>query len=329
MALLVLSAIKPIQAQTLQPNYGAPATPVSVCNGNATFKAKIIGSAPSCPTGTIDITLPAGYVYVSGSAYVSAGSGSLTQVSASGNQAKLNVSGIPDSPDSTVISYQAYAVCSAIGSSNNQVSYTLTTSCLPPNTVSSNTFNTQSAALNITSISNKNYSGSAGDVYTRAITITNNGLGTIAQLTLTDTSSSGMYVYSPSVSAGWSLSVTRTISGSDTISTYTLAGTPLAQGASIVVTETVRLMSRCFLQSRFNTFFGCNGAACTVSGVNSTATAGATMNTPFGNTVKVIPTVNALTCRSTPYTQTIGFTDTGAVAVNNLLINFFNYNGLS
>ena len=327
LALFVLTAIKPIQAQTLQPNYGAPATPVSVCNGNATFNVKIIGSLPSCPTGTLDINLPPGYVYVSGSASVTAGSGSVSQSGASGGHATLNLSGIPDSPDSTLISYQAYATCSAIGSSNNQVSYTLTTSCLPPGTVASNTFNTQSAALNITSITNKNYSGAPGDVYTRSITITNNGLGKIAQITLADTSNPGLYISNPSVSGGWGLSLVKTITGTDTVDTYSLSGPALALGQSIVVTETVKLVSRCFLQSKFNAYFGCYGNACTANNVNSTATAGAAINVPFTNYIKALPTVSPLSCRGVPYTQTIGFTDTGAVAINNLLISLYNYNG--
>ncbi|MBS1563862.1 MAG: hypothetical protein JST39_05705, partial [Bacteroidetes bacterium] len=329
LVLIVLIAIKPIQAQTLQPNYGAPATPVSVCNGNVTFNVKIIGSLPSCTNGTVGITLPPGYVYVSGSAYVSAGTGSVTQNSASGNIASLNVSGIPDSPDSTVISYQAYATCSAIGSSNNQVSYTLSTSCLPTGNVSSNTFNTQSAALNITSITNKNYSGAPGDVYTRAITITNNGLGKIGQINLTDTSNSGLYVYGTTVGSGWSIGISKSISGSDTVNNYTLSGPALSQGQSIVVTETVRIVSRCFLQTKYNAYFGCFGNACTTNNVNSTATAGASINVPFVNTIKVLPAVTALTCRGAAYTQTIGFTDTGVIAVNNLAINLFNYNALT
>ena len=329
LALFVLTAIKPIQAQTLQPNYGAPATPVSVCNGNVTFKVKVIGSLPSCATGTLGITLPAGYVYVSNSAFVSGGSGSVAQAGASGNQATLSLSGIPDSPDSTVISYQAYATCSAIGTSNNQVSYTLNTACLPTSTLSSNSFNTQSAALNITNITNKNYSGAPGDTYTRAVTITNNGLGKISQVNLADTSGSGLYVYNASVSGGWALGVVKTVSGTDTINTFSLSGPALSQGQSIVVTETVRVMSRCFLQTDFDAYFGCYGNACTTNNVNSTATAGATINVPFTNSIKVLPTLNALTCRGTAYTQTIGFTDTGAIAVNNLWINLFNYNGLT
>ncbi len=329
LVLFVLSAIKPIHAQTLQPNYGAPAAPVSVCNGNATFSIKIIGSFPSCPTGTLNITLPTGYVYVSGSAFMAAGSGSVSQASVSGNLATLNLAGIPDSPDSMVINYQAYATCGAIGVVNNQVSYTLNTSCLPPNTVTSNTFSTQSAALNITSITNNSYSGAPGDVYTRAITITNNGLGSISQLTLADTSGSGLYVYGISVNSGWALGITKSNSGSDTVNTLSLSGPGLAQGQSIVVTETVKLVSRCFLQSRFYTYFGCFGNACTANSVSGSATAGATINTAFTASIKVVPAVSVLTCRNSPYTQTIGFTDTGAVKVTNLSINIFNYNGLS
>lgn len=329
LALFVLIAIKPVQAQTLQPNYGAPVTPVSVCNGNATFKVKIIGSLSSCATGTLDITLPPGYVYVSGSAGVTAGSGSVSQVSALNNQARLTVNGMPNSPDSTVISYQAYATCSAIGTSNNQVSYTLSTTCLAPGTVTSNTFNTQSAALNISSITNNSYSGAPGDIYTRAITITNSGLGNIAQITLADTSGSGLYIYNTSVSGGWSLGTAKSVSGTDTVNAFTLSGPSLSQGQSIIVTQTVRIMSRCFLQSRFNAFFGCNGNACTANNVNSTATAGATINTAFANSIKVLPTVVPLSCRGTLFTQMLGFANLDSVAIANLAINIFNYNGLS
>lgn len=325
--IMCLFLIGKVKAQTLQPTYGAPTIPISVCNGNATFKIKIIGSSSPCAEGTIDILLPSGYVYVGGSATVSAGTGTVSQVSATVTTAQLKVTGIPASPDSTVISYEAYADCSAIGTAtttNSQAKYTLTSACMGSYVVTSNTFNTQSAALSFTNITNSNYNGAVGDTYNREITITNNGLGAVSQITLKDTSGNGFTITGFSVDNGWSVSNTKTVSGTDTINTFLLSGPSLSQGQSIRLTENIKIVNKCYLQTRLNAYFGCNGSICTTNNVSAAATAGATVNSSFAPSLKVITTgMSALICRGTPYAQTVAFANTGTAPLYNLDMNIF------
>lgn len=314
------------KSQTLQPNYGAPSAPISVCNDNAQFKIKIIGSSSACASATLDILLPAGYRYLAGSASVTAGTGSLSEVSVNGNIAQLSIQNIPATPDSTVITYVANADCSTIGTVTNTSSnarYTLTSPCLGTYVVTSNTFNTQSAALSFTNISNSNYTGAVGDSYTRAITITNNGLGTVSSLTLRDTSGNGLFINGYSVSSGWTVTATKAANGTDTIHTYTLQGPSLQQGQQVVLTENIRLVNKCNLQSRLYAFFGCFGNPCTNNNVSATATAGATVNSSLSPALTITPTMSPLICRGTPYSQTIAFANTGNAPLYNLNVNLF------
>jgi gliding motility-associated-like protein len=323
---LLLLNLKPSVAQTLQPDYGAPSTPVNVCNGNAVFKVKIVGGATACSQGTLNISLPVGYVYVSGSATLSGGTGTVNETSFSGNTATLDVQTIPATPGFTEISYEAYATCAALGagtSVNNQVSYSFNSSCFPASSVTSNSFNTQSASLTITNITNSNYFGAAGDNYTRTVTITNNGWGSVSKIHLADTSGSGLYIKGISVSGGWTFITDKTIVGTDTVTTFTLSGGELTQGQSITLIENVTMVSNCDLQSKFATWFGCDGSPCTTNNVGGVATAGATVNNSYVPLLKVIPDLQNLSCRGENHTQTIRLTNAGSVKLNDLSLNLF------
>ncbi|TXJ26319.1 MAG: gliding motility-associated C-terminal domain-containing protein [Chitinophagaceae bacterium] len=323
---LLLLNLKPSVAQTLQPDYGAPSTPVNVCNGNAVFKVKIVGGTTACSQGTLNISLPVGYVYVSGSATLSGGTGTVSETSFSGNTATLDVQTIPATPGFTEISYEAYATCAALGagtSVNNQASYSFNSSCFPASSVTSNSFNTQSASLTITNITNSNYFGAAGDNYTRTVTITNNGWGSVSKIHLADTSGSGLYIKGISVSGGWTFITDKTIVGTDTVTTFTLSGGELTQGQSITLIENVTMVSNCSLQSKFATWFGCDGSPCTTNNVGGVATAGATVNNSYVPSLKVIPDLQNLSCRGENHTQTIRLTNAGSVRLNDLSLNLF------
>lgn len=323
---LLLLNLKPSVAQTLQPDYGAPSTPVNVCNGNAAFKVKIVGGATACSQGTLNISLPVGYVYVSGSATLSGGTGTVSETSFSGNTATLDIQTIPATPGFTEISYEAYATCAALGagtSVNNQASYSFNSSCFPASSVTSNSFNTQSASLTITNITNSNYFGAAGDNYTRTVTITNNGWGSVSKIHLADTSGSGLYIKGISVSGGWTFITDKTIVGTDTVTTFTLSGGELTQGQSITLIENVTMVSNCSLQSKFATWFGCDGSPCTTNNVGGVATAGATVNNSYVPSLKVIPDLQNLSCRGENHTQTIRLTNAGSVRLNDLSLNLF------
>lgn len=315
------------KSQTLQPDYGAPATAVSVCDGSVVFKMKVIGSSQPCASGTIDIELPAGYVYVNSSAFVSAGFGTVSQVSVTGGKARLQVNAIPASPGYSEITYRAYADCSAIGTATNVESlakYTLSSPCLGTYAVTSNTFNTQTAALTISSITNGNFSGNIGGTFTRAISITNNGLGTVSQITFKDTIANGLALLGYTLSAGWTATRTAAAQGTDTIYTYLLSGPSLGQGQGLVLSENLKIVNACNLQSRMYAYFGCNAVPCTDNNVTARASAGVSVNNSQApNLVISGSQTQALACRGTDYEQVVQFTNSGSASLTNLQANIF------
>ncbi len=315
-----------LSAQSLQPDFGAPSSPVNVCGGNAVFSVKINGGVAANPDATLDITLPMGYVYVAGTATLSAGTGSVTEVSTSGNTASLHIQNIPIAPGFTQLSYQAYATCAALSNQltdNSQVSYTFSSALTPPKTTTSNSFNTQSASLSISNITNSSYFGASGDNYTRNINIINNGLAPLTQMTLADTSGPGLSIRGISVSGGWTIVSSKTLSGIDTVTTFTLSGGTLAEGQTVTVVENVTITSNCLLQSHLGTWFGCDGSPCRNNTASGVASAGATVNNSFVPVMKLIPDLLPLTCRGQAFSQTIRVINAGSVKATNFEFNLF------
>ncbi|RYY55598.1 MAG: hypothetical protein EOO09_09995, partial [Chitinophagaceae bacterium] len=326
LAMFCVSGLNLVSAQTVLPGYGAPAAPVNVCNSPSTFLVRISGGTSVSPDGHLAVNLPTGFVYVAGSASLSAGGGSVTETSHSGNTAQLSLSNIPAAPGYTEISYQAYATCVAMQQSlsiNSQVSYDFYTSTLPVASTRSNSFNTQSASLNIPNITNSSYFGSAGDNYTRNINIVNNGYGSITEFTLADTSGSGLHIRGISVSGGWTILSSKTLVGADTVTTFSFSGGILSQGQTITLVENVAIVSNCFLQSRIATWFGCDSSPCTNESFTGKATAGATVNNSFLPSLRVIADLLPLNCRGTAVQQQLRLTNTGSVRLNELALQLF------
>lgn len=312
-----------LHAQVVVSGYGAPASPMNVGGQQSIFKVKIMGSAVACAgPKTLTVTLPPGYVFVSGSASRTAGSGIVTQVSAAANFAILSLSGIPAAPDSTVISYRVYAGCGVIGSTaTNDVDYILN-SCIGTSSISSNAFNSLNAQLNILSISNNAYTGIVGDVYSRVITISNDGFGAIDTLYLDDISGKGLSITGASVSSG-TFTRTKTVSGTDTLYRYKIVSPTangfLNSGEQITITETVKIVACNNLSSSFDAWYGPNGVKC--NGVNNTSTAGASINDALQPNLKVISDAKYNTCRNLPTTSRIKFVNTGASVLKKAIIH--------
>ena len=285
LCLLLLLLNIGLQAQTLEPNYGSPASPLNVANGAATFKIRINGGTGACaPASALSITLPPGYVYIANSATVTAGSGTVSQTSATNNTATLSVSSIPAAPDSTVITYRAYPGCGVIGGSTTTISYSLTGCAGTVN--ASATVNAQNAQLNITNVTNSAFVGTLNQSYNREITVANNGFGIIDTIYIDSKSGLGLTVTNSSASTG-TLSVTKTWTGTDTTYRYRIvaptADGHLANGESVVITETVKIASCAGMVTNFKAWYGPNATEC--SAVSNTSTAGASLNTSTQPTV--------------------------------------------
>lgn len=265
------------QGQTLQSNYGSPSSPLQVANGAATFKIRINGGVTACTgPGSLNITLPAGYIYQSGSAVVTAGTGTVAQLSANNNSAVLSVSNIPAAPDSTVIAYRAYAGCGVIGGSGTSISYSMS-SC-SGNTSATATVNTQNAQLNITGVTNSAFVGTIGQTYSRVITVANNGNGAIDTIRL-DSKNSGLTVTGTTANSGV-MTLSKTWVGTDTTYHYRVTG-PTANGhlensETVVFTETVKISNCTGGTTELKTWYGPAGTECTI--VSNIFLAGATVS---------------------------------------------------
>lgn len=313
-------------AQTLQANYGAPTTPFLVAGAAQTFKVKIYGVASTCSTGdSLKVSLPTGYQYQVGSAqqvtYTAgvAGAPSVMVLNSNpaANTATFKLGAIPANPDSAIITFKARAACGTIGGSGNNANYTLYT-CSGTSTATSNAFNAQNAQLNITAMTNGAYTGASGDVYTRAITITNNGFGTIDTVYLDDVNAGGI-AYNNIVTASiGTVAATTPVAGT---TRFKVSGVNLAQGQSVVVTETVKITSCSNLSTSFDAWYGPNGVKC--NGVNNTATAGASVNNALQPNMVVSSTPNYHTCVGTPAQQTITYTNTGTGIMKSPVVNLF------
>ncbi|MFZ1528707.1 MAG: T9SS type A sorting domain-containing protein [Ferruginibacter sp.] len=292
------------------------------------FKVKIMGNAAACAgPSSLAITLPPGYVFVPGSASRTGGSGTVSQISASANTAILSVGNIPASPDSTVISYRVYAGCAVIGSTaTNDVDYSFS-SCIGSSTATSNAFNSLNAQLNILNVTNNAFTGIVGNTYSRVITISNDGFGSVDTLYLDDISGNGLSVTGAVVSSG-TLVRTKTLNGSDTLYRYKIisptANGFLNSGEQITVTETVKIVACNNMSTNFDSWYGPGGVKC--NGVNNTSTAGASINDALQPNLKVIAgNVPYNSCRGSVTHSTAKFVNTGAVMLRNASINLKQY----
>ena len=89
--LLTLQGL-PSFAQQIQSGTGAPTLDFEVANGARTFTVTVLGG--TVPTGSLSVTLPAGYVDLGGSSTPSGGL-SVTETTLPGNVATLALTGIP------------------------------------------------------------------------------------------------------------------------------------------------------------------------------------------------------------------------------------------
>lgn len=305
--------------QSLVSNYGVPSTPVQVANGAATFKIRINGGTAACAgPRNLDITLPAGYVYVSGSAAIAAGSGSVAESSVLDNTATLAVSGIPASPDSTIISYQAYAGCGVIGGSSTTISYSLNGCAGTANATAS--VNAQNAQVNIISVTNSAYVGAVGDTYSRVSTLRNDGYGGIDTVYFQVTNGSSLSTASVTASDG-----ALTDMGGGVYRIVGAGGGTLNNGESFTITETVSILS-CSgdMTSSLKAYIAASGAECTA--VSSTYGAGAAVGgsgTPaITFSVPEVPDLKCLPTDATTGWVTFQAKNTGAI---DALVNLYTY----
>lgn len=127
----------------------------------------------------------------------------------------------------------------------------------------SNLYNVNAPDLSLVAMTNQSINGNIGDVFTRCITITNGGSGSLSNFELEHIHGSGLVI--SGVSTGTSSTIPNgtlhTFSAVDFASIGNRNGT-LDPGESIVICETIKIVSCSNAQSNYKYKWGCNDDVC-------------------------------------------------------------------
>ncbi|MBX7240394.1 MAG: carboxypeptidase regulatory-like domain-containing protein [Bacteroidia bacterium] len=304
--------------------------PLEVCNEAQNFSVTITNNGGTTATGgQLTVNFPDGIIYggtVSGATYVSGSDPVILSVP--------NISG----GGSITVNYSGFATCNRINEpvNTNTIVYSSSLGSFNHNTIS---YNVSYAALSITSVTNNNYYGSQGDVFTRDITIYNGGFGSVQQIKMDEVNTNGLLISSVSGGAATSSAILPATSTTFTITDFTGIGNGdiyFDNGESIIITEVMQtpavpvcISGNTWSTTDYAAYYGCNGVnRCAIT--NSTDIAGyAVANTVWysnalGAYVNItIPVANIPTCPSTPIVYTINLQNTGTDTAENGLIYIY------
>ena len=330
----------PSFAQQIEAGTGAPALDFEVANGSRTFTVTVLGG--TTPTGSLTVTLPAGYIYLGGSSAPSGGLG-VSETTLAGNVATLALTGIPATGTNATFTFKAIATCAAIGGAGNQASYVLTpTAGAAQPAKLSNAFNLRNAKINITNLANAPATaGVVGDSYVRTYRINNNGFGNIDTVYVSDVSGTGVTHVGQSVSTtNLGETVTVSLLSSTTVGTNTtylyrfiISSTAqdnhLGQNEYFTFTQNLQIASCANVNTSLNAFYGVgpnNVQPCT--GQNDTQTTALSIDNSKQPVLTVsVVTLNYPKCRGIAVTQEFKVTNTGTAAAKDILLRMFHYNG--
>ncbi|MFT3679692.1 MAG: SdrD B-like domain-containing protein [Ferruginibacter sp.] len=258
LAILLLPAVAFCQV-TFNSTVPSSTTPLEVCNIPRLFSVTVTNNGGTAITGNqLTITLPHGINYVAGSVTGAADANIINLEAPVFNVADIAAGA------SAVITYQARAYCERINEPVNTNSFSLTGSAGTFSDVTAS-YNVSYAALTVTSVTNNNYSGTAGDVFTRTISVTNGGFGRVQEIKVDEYNNGWPAVVNiTGVSAGVASSAAfPTNSTTFTITDFTGTGNGDAffdNGETISFTETITTGSACYVApftTNYIAYYGC------------------------------------------------------------------------
>lgn len=309
---------------------GSIPSQVTVCGAPKVFTVSLYNPSPFNVTNdTLRLTLPPGIVYQQGSV---TGAGVSEFNTTNPNAPVFVLPAIVSQSPALVINYTVSANCDVIpylnggGVVENNIAVNYTANGLQgQDSHTTLTYTIKQPVLSITNVTNQTYSGSIGNIFTRCVTVTNNGLGELSQFTFTDVHGNGIVINNV-VGGVWA--------HSGTTETVTFTGTHFAaignnnnvfeQGESITFCETVQINSCVNVASDFSAFWGCNNQNC------QTATLGA--NVIFPNLIPnveitpVSPDMNACMGPGNASLQKLMITNTGLGQATNIHLDIFQTN---
>lgn len=302
-----------------------------ICGAPKTFIITIYNPSPFGVTSdTLKLTLPLGITYQVGSII---GAGVSEQNISIPNKPVFLLPTIGSLATPLNITIGVTANCNIIPYSNTGglVENIITVDYTANNTQNYDSYTTpiytvKQPNLAITNMSNQSYAGNVGDTYVRCITITNNDVGELSQFTFTDIHGNGIQVSNVNngvwVNSGTTETVTFNASNFNSIGNNNGL---FEQGESIVVCETVHVLS-CFpVASNFTAGWGCNNQVCQF--------ASSAANVIFPNLIPNVvitpmsPPMNSCMGAGHPSIQKLMITNTGLGQATNIYLDIFQTNG--
>lgn len=318
------------QGNIITINSNLPAQ-MTICGTPTVFTITIYNPSPfTVTTDTLKLTLPTGMVYQTGS---------ITGTGVS----ELNIS-VPNKPvfllpninslaPALSITFSAAANCSIIpyiaggGVVENSIRVNYTANNLKNyDTYTTPTYIVKQPLLGITNVSNQSYSGNVGDTYTRCITITNSGLGELAQFTFTDVHGNGILVNNINAGTWVNSGTTETVTfNASHFSSIGNNNGLFEQGETITLCETVQVLNCFAVGSNYTVKWGCNNQIC------QSANGGA--NVVFPNLIPNLeitalnPPMNPCPGPGNASLQILRITNIGLGQATNIVLDIFQSNG--
>ncbi|MEX2591048.1 MAG: SprB repeat-containing protein, partial [Chitinophagales bacterium] len=184
-----------------------------------------------------------------------------------------------------------------------------------------NIYSIRQPNLSITSITNQTYSGNTGDIFTRCITISNGGLGSLGEFTLTEDHGDGIQINSVDM-GNWvnnGLTETITLGAADFVQIGD-GDTLFDSGEQIEICQTVEVVNCVSVASEYEAAWGCFSEICQAS--NSSA------NVVFPNltpnlVVSHSTSMNSCLGTATPSQQSLTIENTGQGDALDVILDIF------
>jgi gliding motility-associated-like protein len=185
--------------------------PLHVCDTGHTFILNF-GVSSTISGGNLNISMPSGIEYESGTLTVVSGSVSFAAPTGAPNNPTFSFGSITG-PTSISLRYRVKASCSAIAailaSTPIQNVVTITPTAGAPASNTSATYNINYGTFNWVSVSNSPFSGNVGGTFSRLAKITNSGNGVITKFHLDAVFQNGLKLDSVTLAPGISVPITK------------------------------------------------------------------------------------------------------------------------
>ncbi len=319
LAVMLLLVVSYTKAQTI--TYPSGAQPLTRGMGSSLLSVNV-GFTAACTAVNVEIPLPAGVSYVSGSVATTGGAGGLTIIENGGTKSrpKFLVSNAAIG-NNIAFTIARIADCGAGASGKDSVYVTSSCGTVSELGAAVNTYNILAPSLSITSpaaIANAN----VGGTYSRTFSVTNGGNGCLDTLRIGIKRPSGS-IASPVLKIGATVIAPTGTNADSTFYKIYAAELPggdnlMCNGEMITFTEEFTLFDCAGLTTTYLASWGRHGNICQTT----SATGIVTMSSGVPNLVAAFTATPMTNCGVVPRTFTLTITNNGTTPASNINVTF-------